>query len=45
MLRHGVPYRDLGADHFEKRDRQQITRSLVRRLQHLGYQVDLREAA
>jgi transposase len=27
MLRHGVPYRDLGADHFEKRDRQQITRA------------------
>jgi transposase len=45
MLRDGVPYRDLGADHFEKRDRQHITGSLVRRLQHLGYQVDLREAA
>jgi transposase len=45
MLRDGVPYRDLGADHFEKRDRHQITRGLVRRLQHLGYQVDLREAA
>jgi len=45
MLRDRVPYRDLGPDHFERRGREYITRSLVRRLQHLGYQVDLREAA
>jgi transposase len=45
MLRDKVPYRDLGADHHERRDRVRITRTLVRRLQHLGYQVDLHEAA
>jgi transposase len=45
MLRDKVPYRDLGADHHERRDRVRITRGLVRRLQHLGYQVDLHEAA
>lgn len=45
MLRDRVPYRDLGCDHFERRDHASITRGLVRRLQHLGYEVDLRQAA
>jgi transposase len=45
ILRSKIPYRDLGVDHFERRDRESITRTLVRRLQHLGYQVDLHQVA
>jgi len=40
-----VPYRDLGPDYFDARDRQRSMRRLVRRLEALGYQVDLKAAA
>lgn len=45
MLRNGTAYQDLGADYFERQDRTRAAARLVRRLQCLGYQVDLREAA
>lgn len=45
MLRDGVEYRDLGADHFERRDKSKLAKRLVRRLQDLGLQVEIREAA
>ena len=45
MLTRGQPYVDLGTDHFDKRDREKTARSLVRRLAHLGYQVELPTAA
>jgi transposase len=32
-------YRDLGADYFDQRQRDQVQRQLVRRLERLGYQV------
>ena len=42
MLRDDVPYRDLGADHFNRRDKAKLTRRLVRRLQDLGLHVEVR---
>ena len=39
------PYRDLGPDFLEKRDRDKIARALTRRLTRLGYEVDIRLAA
>src|SRR5262249_46212068 len=36
MLRDGVSYRDLGADHFARRDRAKTIGRLVRRLRDLG---------
>jgi transposase len=41
VLRDGVVYRDLGAAHFDRLDRDRIKNSLVRRLNRLGYGVDL----
>ena len=45
MLRDGQDYRDLGEAFLEQRDRERIARSLTRRLERLGYEVDLRAAA
>lgn len=45
MLRDGVEYKDLGADHFDKRDKAKIAKRLVRRLEELGVHVELRQAA
>jgi transposase len=36
MLRDGVPYRDLGPQHFDQRHRARTIRRLIRRLQDLG---------
>jgi transposase len=45
ILRDGVVYHDLGPDHFDKRDKTKTARRLVRQLQDLGYEVDVKEAA
>lgn len=45
VLRDQHPYRDLGANYFEDRDRQAIQRALVRRLHRLGFAVTLQPAA
>jgi hypothetical protein len=45
ILRDGVAYRDLGGDCFTRRDKVQIAQRLARRLQDLGYDVELRVAA
>lgn len=45
ILRCGVPYRDLGHGHFDALDRTQLTRRLIRRLQALGVQVEVKSAA
>jgi transposase len=42
MLKQGVEWRDLGGDYFERRNPEKTTRSLVKRLQALGYEVELR---
>ena len=41
MLKNGVEYKDLGAEHFTRRDRSQIIRRLVRRINALGCEVQL----
>jgi len=41
MLKHKVPYRDLGADYFDKLNSTQIQRHHVRRLESLGFKVIL----
>lgn len=41
MLKSGLEYRDLGADHFTRRDRSKAILRLVRRLNDLGCQVQL----
>lgn len=45
ILRDRIPYRDLGSNFFDERDRQQVERRLVRRLERLGYQVELQPRA
>jgi hypothetical protein len=41
MLSRNEPYQELGADYFEQRQRHQLVDRLARRLEHLGYQVQL----
>jgi transposase len=41
MLTRHEPYRDLGADYFDDRRRDQVQRRLVHRLERLGYAVTL----
>jgi transposase len=45
MLRDGTAYQDLGAQYFDQVDRPRATKSLVRRLERLGYHVELTETA
>jgi len=44
MLRDGVPYRDLGPAHFDRRDRTKTIRRLIRRLGDLGCRVEVHAA-
>jgi transposase len=45
MLRDGADYHDLGVRYFETLDRSKVTKRLVRRLQNLGYRVELQDVA
>ena len=45
MLRDGVPYRDLGPHHFDRRDQNTTIRRLVRRLTDLGCEVEIKHRA
>jgi transposase len=45
ILPDGVEYRDLGIDHFERRDKTKTIRRLVRRLGDLGCHVEIKPAA
>jgi transposase len=45
MLRDGVPYRDLGPDYFDHRDKTTLALRLARRIRTLGYDVRLEPAA
>jgi hypothetical protein len=45
MLRDGVDYRDLGHDYFDRIDKKKAAKRLVRRLNSLGYDVDLKVVA
>ena len=41
LLTRQQPYRDLGANYFDERDRQAVTKRCVTRLQKLGYEISL----
>ena len=45
MLRDGVEYRDLGSEHFERRDKTKAIGRLIRRLGDLGCQVEIKATA
>jgi transposase len=45
MLRDQVPYQDLGAEHFDRRDRTKAVNRLAKRIRDLGFEVDLRPLA
>lgn len=45
MLVRGTLYRDLGPDHFDRRDKNQLARRLVRRLEDLGLHVQIQQAS
>jgi transposase len=45
MLKNGVPYIELGADHFDRLNKPKTVHNLTKRLQSLGYQVTLSEVA
>ena len=44
MLKHDLDYRDLGADHFDRRDKTKLANRLIHRLQELGLTVEVRAA-
>jgi transposase len=45
ILRDHVPYHDLGPDYFDRRDRTSVVRRLRRRIEALGYRVELHQVA
>ena len=45
ILERGQPFRDLGANYFDKRDEDQVRRRLTHRLEALGYVVTLSPSA
>jgi transposase len=45
MLRDNLPYRDLGADHYDRRDKQRVATRLIKRLGDLGYSVEVTATA
>ncbi|MDD4986847.1 MAG: IS110 family transposase [Dehalococcoidales bacterium] len=44
LLRNGGEYQDLGANYFDERDKSKAVRRAVRRIERLGYQVELQPA-
>ena len=42
MLKDGTEYQDLGPDHFNRRSKLTQTQRLVRRLEHMGFAVDIK---
>lgn len=45
LLRDRSAYQDLGGNYFDERDRQAVEKRLVRRLERMGYQVELQPMA
>jgi transposase len=46
MLRDGTEYQDLGGDYFDRRnDKNRAAQRLARRIEALGFQVEIRDAA
>jgi transposase len=44
MLKDDVDYRDLGADHFDRRDKTKLANRLIQRLHQLGFTVEVHAA-
>ncbi|MEW6054961.1 MAG: hypothetical protein AB1552_14465 [Nitrospirota bacterium] len=44
MLKRHVPYRELGMDYLDKRRKDKITKSYIRRLTEMGFEVTIKEA-
>ena len=44
LVKHHLKFNDLGADFFDRRNREHATRRAVKRFGALGYKVDLEEA-
>ena len=45
LLRDHESYQDLGGNYFDERDRQVVQKQLIRRLERMGYQVELQPLA
>jgi transposase len=45
MLKKGVPYEELGGAHLSRRDSDKVVRRMTKRIQDLGYEVEVRKAA
>lgn len=45
LLRDRGTYQDLGGNYFDEHDRQLVQKQLVRRLERMGYQVELQPLA
>jgi transposase len=45
ILKYRHPYKELGGDYLDNRRKDKITRSYIKRLNHLGYEVTLKQAA
>jgi transposase len=45
MLKKGEEYRELGAAHFDQRNKERIKKKLIKRLEALGVQVEIKSAA
>lgn len=43
-LRDGVPYKELGSEHFTRRNKERVAKRLKKRLEDLGFAVELRPA-
>lgn len=42
ILRDAVPYRDLGPDHFSRRNKEHVAKRLKKRIEDLGFAVEIR---
>lgn len=45
LLSNGGVYQDLGSNYFDERDRQAVQKRLIKRLERMGYQVELQPLA
>jgi transposase len=45
VLKNGTTYNELGADYFDRRNTEKLTRHLIERLESLGHKVHLEPQA
>jgi transposase len=45
ILKNGVPYNELGENHFAAKSKERILQSCMRRIEHLGYEVEIKQIA